>query len=735
MSFKQFVSVLFILLCLATNGHAKEPTENLALKVYSVKIDNISTKVNSNQPFKIHEYEELRHQTLETIDALNNMRKQVASRLDQSTKAEREKLEKLLQNIDELILVANNILKQIDKKKIHYKLKQYFIVQIPLYKPGTLERAYKTGSSALVEVGHRVYISFWNLAKSITVFPYFLYWIGYVVLIGALIPLTIHGRNQIIKHDDKVTFLRKIKTFIVYFATGCVYPLIVVGGLFLISFLTEATAFPMDEIVAFYLMITFIWISILFTSHLINPKEFKWGLVPVTQKRAHILSRGIYLFLIFLAIRLWFNEINNPPEFSQYLTLISQILLSIQTFFILGITRINRFSKTIIAIFALAAPFLIFMGLGNLAGLILTGTVETVVILLILKGIIYSIKRAVRYILKSSNSLFTNKQASDKASEMMIYWVSAFFNAVLFLVALYLILLSWGIDHSYLNDGVRRILFGFKIGSHTISLVNLVSAIVVFLVLFLLTRYIQNVLTKHVFPYTNFDSGVKHALRTTAGYIGFTIAVVTSIRTLGINLSSILYVIGGLSVGIGLGLQPIVTNFISGLIMLLERPIKIGDMIELGGEMGVVKRINVRTTEVENFEKCSVLYPNTQVINTMVKNWTKHNRVKRIEVTVGVEYGVDTKLVEKTLLECGLRNHFVTQKPAPYVIFTEIGTSSLNFSLRCYVSDVDDIFNAGNSLRHEVIAALKEKQITIAYPQTDVHFDDEFLKNFTKDKP
>lgn len=311
-----------------------------------------------------------------------------------------------------------------------------------------------------------------------------------------------------------------------------------------------------------------------------------------------------------------------------------------------------------------------------------------------------------------------------------------FINLFLFLLSTYAVLLSWGIDQVYLNSVVSGLLFGFTVGNHTISLINLFLSVTVFLFFYLLTKYAQNLLKNNVFPYTHFDAGLKHAVKATTGYIGITFAVILSVKTLGLNLSSLLYILGGLSVGIGLGLQPIVTNFISGIVMLIERPIKIGDSIEIGGETGIVKKINVRTTEIENFEKCSVLLPNSQVINVMVKNWTKNDRVKRLEITVSVAYESDTKFVEKILLDCVKAHPAILTTPAPYVIFTEFGTSSLNFALRFYLKNLDTAFPTGNAIRHEIIAALTKNGVSIPFAQTDVHFDKEFMDTFVNtEKP
>lgn len=710
----------------------KETAQEAALTIYTQRIENINKILKSKQNISVAQYDELRNDALETISALSSMKKQITEYIEHSTPAEQEQLNKTLKKVEELEIVANNILKIIDKRKIHSKWLSYTNIKIPLYEIPTLKKACYDGIKVSKDIFKRICSSGVNIVKNSTNYPFYIDWIIWIVLSVGLIPFVILFRRKVTATDIEISYLNKIKKFLSWVVTGSIYPVLVIGGFFYIGYLSHSFLFPLDEIITLYLVIAFIWISMQSTSAFINPKDYKWSLVLINKKIAQQRSNRISLFLIFLALRLWFDQINNPIEFSQYLELAAQILLSIQALFIINVTHFKKFIKFLLGLFSVAAPFLILFGLSMVADALLSGVLYTIVIYLAFKGITYSLKRLLIYIFKDSSLAFTDSKTAHKTSELIVYWIHAFFALILFFVACYGVLLAWGIDYTYLNDIVRRIFFGFKIGTRTISLINIFSAIFVFLFLFLLTRYVQGLLTKHVFPYTNFDAGLRHAFKTTTGYIGFTIAVILSIKTLGLDLSSILFILGGLSVGIGLGLQPIVTNFISGVIMLLERPIKIGDFIELGGELGIVKRINVRTTEVENFEKCSVLYPNSQVINVMVKNWTKNNRIRRIEVTIGVAYGSDTKLVENILLQCAEKSPLVLKTPNPYVVFTEFASSSLNFMLRCYLKDLDAIFSAGNELRHAIIQALAEHEIIVPFPQTNVHFDKTFIDAVAK---
>jgi small-conductance mechanosensitive channel len=729
--------ILFFLVFTLTLFHSfalisKETKYDVNLQSNTKKMEEISKDLSSNKNLSTKQYNHLRSKITEVIDSLNEQKVQISDQMTHSTSDEKEKLEPILEKLNDTGIVANNILKTIDKKEIQSTLMKYVVLELPLYNIATLQTAYQDGIYLIKDISTQLHQTRSNVVKSWLVFPFYIYWILWLLLGIAAIPMAKAYRKKVINAEMKSIYLKKIRIFVTYVITGSLIPVLFISGFFFLNLLTDSFAFPFDKVLGIYLVIVFAWIALQATPALIYPKNFSWSLVKVDIDTACSLSRRISLFLVLLGLRLWLNEINSPIELTQYLELGIQIFLSVQAFFIIYVTNFRKSIKCLIVFLAAVDPILIFIGYGPLADLIFNGTLLTIIIYLGFKGISYSFKKMLVYLFKESDTIFTDSGRSHKTSELIIYWISVFFNVILFLISLYGVLLSWGIDRTYLNAFVSRALFGFTVGTHTISFINLFSSVAIFLLLVLLTKYMQRVLAKHVFPYTKFDSGLKHTLRTTVGYIGFTVAVVMSIRTLGFNLSSLIYILGGLSVGIGLALQPIVTNFISGLIMLVERPIKIGDFIELGGEMGIVKNINVRTTEIESFEMCSVLYPNTQVVSSIVKNWTKNDRIRRIAVSVSVAYGSDTKLVESVLLECALNDESILVNPAPYVIFTELADSGLKFNLMCYLKDLGSVFTTGNALRHKVLEVLASKGISIPFPQTDVHFDKEIMDNLTK---
>ncbi len=267
----------------------------------------------------------------------------------------------------------------------------------------------------------------------------------------------------------------------------------------------------------------------------------------------------------------------------------------------------------------------------------------------------------------------------------------------------------------------RRVLSGISIGGVTISFTDMLAALAVFAVILLLTRVGQRVLNHQILPQTGFDSGVQNSLSAGFGYIGIFLAGLFGVTALGIDLSNIALIAGALSVGIGFGLQAIVSNFVSGVILLIERPIKVGDWVLVGGNEGMVKRITVRSTELQTFQRASVIIPNSEFISTAVTNWTHKDSYGRIEIPVGVAYGSDVEKVREVLLDCAMHHERVLTSPEPQVIFMNFGNSSLDFELRCFTNTVLYRLMISSEIRFAIDAAFREAGIEIPFPQRVVH--------------
>ncbi|MEL7029010.1 MAG: mechanosensitive ion channel domain-containing protein, partial [Pseudomonadota bacterium] len=191
--------------------------------------------------------------------------------------------------------------------------------------------------------------------------------------------------------------------------------------------------------------------------------------------------------------------------------------------------------------------------------------------------------------------------------------------------------------------------------------------------------------------------------------------------------SNLAIIAGALSVGIGFGLQSIVNNFVSGLILLFERPIKVGDWIVTNSGEGLVKRISVRSTEIETFDRSSIIVPNAELISAAVTNWTYKDKIGRVIVPVGVTYDADPAEVIEILEKVARDLPVVLDYPAPFVYFDEFGDSSLNFQLRAYIRDINSSLSARTQIRVGIFNALKEAGIEIPFPQRDLHVKDPLL--------
>ncbi len=294
----------------------------------------------------------------------------------------------------------------------------------------------------------------------------------------------------------------------------------------------------------------------------------------------------------------------------------------------------------------------------------------------------------------------------------------------LLLLAAIAILLPWGFSTGDIAGLFRTTLFDLQIGSITLSLSGLFSALLIMGAAIALTRAAQSWLENRFLPKTQLDIGLKSSISTSFGYIGYILGGLFSLSVAGLNLQNIAIVAGALSVGIGLGLQGIVNNFVSGLILLAERPIKVGDWVVVGADQGYVRRINVRATEIETFDRASVMVPNSNLISGVVKNWMHGNTMGRVSVPIGVSYNSDPEKVREILETCARAHNMVLSYPAPVAYFINFGASSLDFELRCYLGNVNYAMSVGSDLRFAIAKALQDAEIEIPFPQQDVHIRD-----------
>ncbi|HUI05447.1 MAG TPA: mechanosensitive ion channel domain-containing protein [Verrucomicrobiae bacterium] len=262
----------------------------------------------------------------------------------------------------------------------------------------------------------------------------------------------------------------------------------------------------------------------------------------------------------------------------------------------------------------------------------------------------------------------------------------------------------------------------FQLGQTWISMATMVEFVVVLLVVVLVSRVVRRLLHRRVLVHTKLDPGLQYAVARIISYVVLVLGLLIGLETLGINLNSLTVLAGALGVGIGFGLQNIVSNFVSGLILLTERPIEIGHRVDVGGTVGDIVRIGGRSTTIVTNDNITIIVPNSEFISGRVTNWSIGDPKVRFRVPVGVSYGSDPRLVEKLLLEAAAANPHVLIDPAPTVRFVEFGDSSLNFELRVW--SIDMVTRPGalrSELNFTISDKFKEHGIEIPFPQRDVH--------------
>ncbi|RWI93249.1 mechanosensitive ion channel family protein [Mesorhizobium sp.] len=309
--------------------------------------------------------------------------------------------------------------------------------------------------------------------------------------------------------------------------------------------------------------------------------------------------------------------------------------------------------------------------------------------------------------------LSANSSYEDTALDQLGLVVSIAINLMIVLVFLPLILLMWGFQPGDIETWAFKLATGVTIGSVTISVLGILTGIVVFAIGYFLTRWFQGWLDGSVMARGKVDTGVRNSIRLAVGYAGVALAALVGISAAGIDLSNLALVAGALSLGIGFGLQNVVSNFVSGLILLAERPFKVGDWIVAGDISGTVRKISVRATEIETFQRQSVILPNSNLINNAVGNWTHRNKLGRVDIKVGVAYGSDVKRVYAILLGIARAHPMVLKNPEPFVLFANFGPAALEFEIRVFVADVLNGSIVQNDIRFAIFDIFEDEHIEI----------------------
>ncbi len=277
----------------------------------------------------------------------------------------------------------------------------------------------------------------------------------------------------------------------------------------------------------------------------------------------------------------------------------------------------------------------------------------------------------------------------------------------LIVVALLVVAAPWGMQSTDVAGNLHAAFFGFKVGDFTISIAGIAVAVILFGAVLAATRAVQNWLEDKYLPHTRLDAGLRNSIKTSLGYLGFLVALALAAANLGVDFQKLAIVAGALSVGIGFGLQSIVNNFVSGLILLWERAVRVGDWVVVGADQGYVRKINVRSTEIETFDRAAVIVPNSNLVSGVVKNLMRTDRVGRLTIELSVHASADPEKVREVLIDLARDNEAVLSLPSPQVRFTNLTAGAMTFDLFCFVADVEAMVRTKSDLYFAICAAFR----------------------------
>ncbi|MFH1983922.1 MAG: mechanosensitive ion channel domain-containing protein [Pseudomonadota bacterium] len=289
-----------------------------------------------------------------------------------------------------------------------------------------------------------------------------------------------------------------------------------------------------------------------------------------------------------------------------------------------------------------------------------------------------------------------------------------------FLCAVLLLILSWGGGRAFIDNLMVMLRMPLSAGSLRFSLFSILAAVLTLLLTHAVAGVWRHMLRTRFFSQSGLESGLQESIVTVTAYILWGLGILVALTVFGLDSASLAVAFGAVGIGLGFGLQNIFSNFVSGLILLFERPIQVGDDVEIDGVWATVKKINVRATVVQTYDNASLIIPNAEFISKQVTNWSFQDRRVRRRVNVGVAYGSDLEQVQGALLEIAASVEHVLKNPAPDVLFVDFGDSALVFRLRFW-TDVDNMLRVESAVRFAIDHIFRERGIEIAFPQRDIH--------------
>jgi small-conductance mechanosensitive channel len=370
--------------------------------------------------------------------------------------------------------------------------------------------------------------------------------------------------------------------------------------------------------------------------------------------------------------------------------------------------------------FALVA---LALGYVALAHFVVFNAVET----LIYVSVLYLVRQLVDELIAATQrasaigTLLRNTLSlSDRAVARISVMLGVLVDLIIVIIGIPIVLLQWTDIWIDIGGLLRSGFSGFEVAGVEIELAVLVSALAILMVGLVITNLLTRWLDRRVLARSQLGKGVRDSVKKAIGYTGVILAAVLALISAGVGFSNLALIAGALGVGIGFGLQSIVNNFVSGLILLAERPVKVGDWIVVGAGEGFVKQINVRSTEIETFDSCTIIVPNSNLIAEPVKNWTHRDTVGKMTVPVTVARDSEPEKVRDILLACAKSHKGVLRDPEPAVLLNRFGDSGLDFVLSFHVEDVLWGVHVASDIRFAILRSFREAGVVMPYPQREI---------------
>ena len=390
-----------------------------------------------------------------------------------------------------------------------------------------------------------------------------------------------------------------------------------------------------------------------------------------------------------------------------------------------GRFRFLRFTGITAVLAAVGAAAL---GYHNLSSFMIHGLVRTALALFALWILLWLVFRAFEGLVEGEAPLAQRVRdllgAAERESRTSFGFIQLVIDLFLWIAFVVYVIYVWDSSGNTLDRLEYRIFEGWEIGQLELVPSEIVKGILILTALIVVTGWIKRWIDRRWLRHMALDRGARDALVTLFGYVGVVIAILIGLNVAGIDLTGLAWFVTALGLGIGFGLQAIASNFVSGLILLFERPIKAGDFVTVGGTEGFVRRVRIRATDIETLDNQNVLVPNSELVSGRVTNWVFRNPQGRLRIEVGVAYGSDIEKV-RDILETIAREHpeVITdgRAPAPRALFMAFGESSLNFELRVRIKRIERRFTVISDINFAVDKAFREAGITIPFPQRDLH--------------